>query len=146
MCVDNHGNEFVKKTEMFVMVGHVVLLFSFNWTNAGICLVSLLRDFLIGYLFNSISDILVYFSYNTHIYFFRRRIGPKMTLQPKSPRVGRSPKLKAKWLSNTLAYQYGNNGTKKSEIIVLSNDLDQYLQVKSHYPLFTYMYQKVSEC
>ena len=53
-----------------------------------------------------------------------------MTLQPKSPRVGRSPKLKAKWLSNTLAYQYGNNGTnKKSEIIVLSNDLDQYLQV-----------------
>lgn len=52
-----------------------------------------------------------------------------MTLQPKSPRVGRSPKLKAKWLSNTLAYQYGNNGTnKKSEIIVLSNDLDQYLQ------------------
>ena len=66
-----------------------------------------------------------------------------MTLQPKSPRVGRSPKLKAKWLSNTLAYQYGNNGTKKSEIIVLSNDLDQYLQVKSHYPLLTY--QKVSE-
>ena len=53
-----------------------------------------------------------------------------MALQPKSPRVGRSPKLKAKWLSNTLAYQYGNNGTnKKSEIIVLSNDLDQYLQV-----------------
>ena len=55
-----------------------------------------------------------------------------MTLQPKSPRVGRSPKLKAKWLSNTLAYQYGNNGTKKSEIIVLANDLDQYLQVTEH--------------
>lgn len=27
-----------------------------------------------------------------------------------------------------MAYQYGNNGSKKTEIIVLSNDLDQYLQ------------------
>ncbi|KAL4231981.1 EF-hand and coiled-coil domain-containing protein 1 [Mactra antiquata] len=51
-----------------------------------------------------------------------------MSLGPKSPMVGRSPKLKAKWLANTMAYQYGNNGTKKSEIIVLTNNLDQYLQ------------------
>ncbi|XP_052773445.1 EF-hand and coiled-coil domain-containing protein 1-like [Mya arenaria] len=51
-----------------------------------------------------------------------------MSLLPQSPRVGRSPRLKAKWLSNTMAYQYGNNGAKKSEIIVLTNDLDQYLQ------------------
>lgn len=51
-----------------------------------------------------------------------------MSLIPQSPRIGRSPKLKAKWLSNTMAYQYGNNGTKKNEIIVLSNNLDQYLQ------------------
>lgn len=27
-----------------------------------------------------------------------------------------------------MAYQYGNNGSKKTEIIVLTNDLDQYLQ------------------
>lgn len=51
-----------------------------------------------------------------------------MSLIPQSPRIGRSPKLKAKWLSNTLAYQYGNNGSKKNEIIVLTNNLDQYLQ------------------
>lgn len=51
-----------------------------------------------------------------------------MSLVPQSPRIGRSPKLKAKWLSNTMAYQYGTNGKKKSEIIVLSNNLDQYLQ------------------
>lgn len=51
-----------------------------------------------------------------------------MSLIPQSPRVGRSPKLKAKWLSNTMAYQYGNNGTRKNEIIILSNNLDQYLQ------------------
>lgn len=51
-----------------------------------------------------------------------------MSLIPQSPRIGRSPKLKAKWLSNTMAFQYGSNGAKKSEIIVLTNDLDQYLQ------------------
>lgn len=51
-----------------------------------------------------------------------------MSLVPNSPRVGRSPRLKTKWLSNTMAYHYGNNGSKQSEILVLSNDLDQYLQ------------------
>jgi len=51
-----------------------------------------------------------------------------MSLTPKSPRVGRSPRLKAKWLSNTMAYQYGSNGSRKSELLVLTNDLDQYLQ------------------
>ena len=58
---------------MFVWVGHVVLLFSFYWTNAGISLVNLLRDFLIGYLFKSISDILVYFSHNKHIFFVQKK-------------------------------------------------------------------------
>lgn len=51
-----------------------------------------------------------------------------LNVVPSSPRIGRSPRLKAKWLSNTMAFQYGNNGSKKNEIIVLSNDLDQYLQ------------------
>ena len=51
-----------------------------------------------------------------------------VNIVPNSPRVGRSPRLKAKWLSNTMAYQYANNGSKKNEIIVLTNDLDTYLQ------------------
>ncbi|KAH3789099.1 EF-hand and coiled-coil domain-containing protein 1-like [Dreissena polymorpha] len=51
-----------------------------------------------------------------------------MNIVPQSPRIGRSPRLKAKWLSSTMAYQYGNNGSKKNEILVLTNDLDQYLQ------------------
>lgn len=31
-----------------------------------------------------------------------------------------------------MAYQYGNNGSKKNEILVLTNDLDQYLQDMFH--------------
>ncbi|KAK3611316.1 hypothetical protein CHS0354_015735 [Potamilus streckersoni] len=45
-----------------------------------------------------------------------------------SPRLSRSPKMKAKWLANTLAYQYGHSKPSKNELIVLSSDLDQYLQ------------------
>ena len=50
--------------------GHVVLLFSFYWTNAGTCisLVNLLRGFsLIAFFFISTTDALVYLSYFSEV-------------------------------------------------------------------------------